>query len=806
MLKKLLPVLPVLLPFLLAAQINIKGRVVDVNNLKPLGGANVSINNNMKATITKPDGMFEITGLTPGDYKMRVSYMGYSDWVSDVNFSESRSMLISMEETTYAITEEVIIQSTRAGERTPVSASQIDKGTIERLDQGRDMPYVLEHLPATVSTSDAGSGIGYSGFRIRGTDMNRINITVNGIPLNDAESHSVYWVNMPDFASSVSSLQVQRGVGSSTNGAAAFGASVNMQTAPPPSVAYGEITNAYGSFNTFRHSVSAGTGLIGGKWSVDTRLSKITSDGYIDRANSSLKSFYISSGYYGENTILKLNVFSGLEKTYQAWDGVPSYLLDTLRTYNAMGMYEDKDGNIRFYENETDNYQQDHYQLMLSQRFTKKATLNFALHYTRGKGYYEQYKDDDNLEDYGLEPLSFITGNDTILISSSDFIRQKHLDNHFYGYTVSLNYNPANRLQLLFGSSGNIYDGDHFGRIIWAEYAATAGHNYEWYRGTGNKKDLNLYTKANFKATGRLSLYGDLQLRALNYEITGIDDDLRDIGQEHDFLFFNPKAGAFYDLHSNGSLYASFAVAHREPNRDNYTDADPSKEPPVAEQLYDYEAGYIYKNVNKRLTLNGYYMHYNNQLILTGDINDVGSAVMTNVEKSYRTGIELETAFNVNNQLDIYFNLAWNQSKALNYTEKVDDWDNGGQISDTLGTTTLAFSPSAIAGFDIVWNPFTTFVVSFDGKIVSRQYIDNTASVERSLDPYMVNNLMFSYTIKSKLLKEIQFNLAINNILNHEYETNAWVYRFFYEGSYGTYDGYFPQAGVNVMTGMTIKL
>jgi iron complex outermembrane recepter protein len=806
MIKRILPVLLVLLPFLTAAQINIKGRVVDVNNLKPLAGANISINNNLKATITRPDGMFDITGLQAGDYKMKVTYMGYSDWVSDISVTENTTMLVSMEETTYSITEEVIIQSTRASGKTPVSSSLIDKETIDRLNQGRDMPFVIERMPATVSTSDAGTGIGYSGFRIRGTDMNRINITVNGIPLNDAESHSVFWVNMPDFASSISSMQVQRGVGSSTNGAAAFGASVNMQTSAPSADAYGEFSSAFGSFNTFRNSVSAGTGLIDGKWSVDTRLSKISSDGFIDRASSDLKSFYISAGYYGANTILKLNVLSGIEKTYQAWDGIPSYILDTLRTYNGMGMYEDKDGNIKFYENETDNYQQDHYQLMLSQRLTKKTTLNFALHYTRGRGYYEQYKDNDDLADYGLEPLQFITGNDTVLITESDIIRQKHLDNHFYGYTASLNYRPINRLQLLIGSSGNIYDGDHFGKLIWGEYAATAGHDFEWYRGTGTKKDLNVYSKANYKATGRLSLYGDLQLRTINYTITGTDDDLRNIAQEHDFVFFNPKAGAFYDVHSNGSVYASFAVAHREPNRDNYTDADPTKEPPVAERLYDYELGYVYKNGNKSLTLNGYYMHYNDQLILTGDINDVGSPVMTNIEKSYRTGLELETSFSLTDDLQLYVNAAYSRSRARDFVEKVDDWSDGGQISDTLGTTKLAFSPEGIAGFDIIWNPISTFTVSFDGKYVSRQFIDNTASLDRSLDPYLVNNLRFSYSIKPKLFREIQFNLAVNNIFNHEYETNAWVYRYNYEGEYGSLDGYFPQAGVNVIAGLSIKL
>jgi len=799
MIKRILTVLPALLPLFLAAQITIKGRVIDVNNGTPLAGANIVINNNLKATITKSDGMFELTGLKEGHYKMKVSYIGYSDWVSDVHFYESQAVLVSMEPTTYTITDEVIIQSTRAGEKTPVSTSTIGRETINRLDQGRDMPFLLEHLPATVSTSDAGTGIGYTNFRIRGTDMNRINITVNGIPLNDAESHSVYWVNMPDLSSSVSSLQVQRGVGSSTNGAAAFGASVNLKTLAPSTVPYGEVQSAYGSFNTFRNTVAAGTGLINGKWVMDARLSKLTSDGFIDRASADLKSFYISSGYYGDKTILKFNIFSGIEKTYQAWDGVPSYMLDTNRTYNGMGMYYDLNGKVKFYENETDNYQQDHYQFMLAHQFSVKSTLNLALHYTYGRGYYEQYKDDHDLSDYGIviEDLN----------PSTDLIRQKHLDNDFYGYTASFTYQPINRLQMIFGSSGNIYDGQHFGKIIWVQ----DGHNfiepdYEWYRGTGTKKDLNVFAKANFKATGRLNLYCDLQVRTLNYEITGIDDDLRNIAQEHNFLFFNPKAGWFFDLHQNGSLYGSFGVAHREPNRDNYTDADPGKGAPKAERLYDYELGYLYKNGTVSLNANAYYMYYHDQLILTGEINDVGSAVMTNVDESYRTGIELAASVEMHKNLTLNFNTAFSSNKVIGFNERVDNWDTGEQLIDSLGDTPLAFSPVNVSSFELLWKPIPALTASFDGKYVSRQYIDNTGSTDRSLDPYFVNNLRIAYTVKPKFLNEIEFNVAINNLFNHKYETNAWVYRYFYEGSYGKLDGYFPQAGINIMGGIKVKL
>lgn len=806
MLKKLLSVIPILLPFLLAAQINIKGRVIDANNAAPLAGAHVSINNNLKTAITKPDGLFEINGLEKGKYRIKITFIGYADWSGDFELVESRTMMINMEPISYTLSEDVIIQATRASEKAPITASVLSRDQILQKNQGKDIPFFLEHLPAVVTTSDAGTGIGYSSFRIRGTDMNRINITVNGIPLNDAESHGVFWVNMPDFASSVSSLQVQRGVGTSTNGAAAFGASVNLQTAAPSSQPYGEIANSAGSFNTFKHSVGAGTGLINGKWAVDARLSKISSDGYIDRASSDLKSFYVSSGYYGVNTIVKLNIFSGTEKTYQAWDGVPSDILPNNRTYNGVGYYKDLFGNEKYYDNETDNYQQDHYQIMMAHRFNVKSIVNLAVHYTRGRGYYEQYKDNKKLSSYGLTPL--IVGTDTIdtYTGRTDLIRRKHLDNHFYGYTASYNYQPTNRLQLTFGNSGNIYDGDHFGRIIWVERSILPEPQYEWYRGNGTKKDVNVFAKAMYQATSRLNLYGDVQLRGINYAITGIDDDLRDIAQEHDFLFFNPKAGIYYDLHSNGSIYTSIAVASREPNRDNYTDASASQDEPKAERLYDYELGYHYSNGAISWNVNGYYMYYKDQLILTGEINDVGSAVMTNVDRSYRTGLEASALYKISNDFNVSANAAFSKNKIINFIEKVENWNTGEYNINYLDKTDLAFSPSVIAGAEITWFPAKGFSATFDGKYVSKQYIDNTSSEDRKLDPYIVNNLRLAYSVKPKFLNELQFNFAVNNIFNHEYETNAWVSRYYLDGEYQKYDGYFPQAGINFMGGLIIKL
>lgn len=801
---RLLSALLVLLPFLSVAQLVLDGKVTDAQTAMPLQGAHLNLNKRLVKTSSDENGNFRITGLKPGTQKLKISYMGYENQEITLEMHADMNISVAMKMAP-VLTEETIITATRAGEKIPVAFQNISAGEISKNNQGRDIPFLLEQMPATMVTSDAGTGIGYTGIRIRGTDMNRINITVNGIPLNDAESHSVFWVNMPDFASSVGSLQVQRGVGTSTNGAAAFGASINLLTATPAPEAFGEISNAAGSFNTFRHTVQAGTGLIKGKWAMDARLSKLSSDGFIDRAFADLKSFYVSGGYYGSNTILKLNVFSGKEITYQAWDGVPSSILETNRTFNGMGEYTNYQGEKKYYENETDNYQQDHYQLILSQRLGGNLNGNLALHYTKGFGYYEQFKDDEDLAKYLISPVS-IPGSETTTITESNLIRRKYLDNDFYGFTWSLNYEKE-KLSLTAGGSGNQYLGLHFGEVIWAEFARTAGYNHRWYEGTGNKRDLNIFAKARVQSNDKLSLFGDLQIRGITYKLDGIDDDQRDITQSHDFLFFNPKAGAHYSINEYGSVYLGFAVANREPNRDNYTDADPSKPAPVAETLFDYELGYNYSKKDLRAAANLYYMHYRDQLVLTGAINDVGAPVMTNVPESYRAGLELSGSMKFTDKLQGGANLTLSSNKIINFTEYVDDWDNwGSQIENKSEITNIAFSPEAIGGAFIRYSFFKGFDADITGKYVSRQYIDNTSSVERSLDPYFVSNLRLSWRLEPKALKALEFSLNINNIFNTEYETNAWIYRYYSEGEYGYYDGYFPQAGINFMLGLKVML
>ncbi len=652
-------------------------------------------------------------------------------------------------------------------------------------------------------------------MRIRGTDQNRINITVNGIPLNDSESHGVWFVNMPDLLSSVDNIQIQRGVGTSSNGAASFGATLNLQTKTFKKDAYAEVNSFAGSFNTFRNSLSFGTGLINDKFTFDGRMSKIVSDGFVDRASSNLESFYFSGAYYTSKSILKFNIISGEEKTYQAWNGVPKVKLENdfagmqryldhwlidQEEYDHMINSNNRTYNFYTYDNETDNYKQDHYQLFYSYEFNPSLHLNTALHYTRGRGYYEQYKKDRDFADYQLEDI--IINTDTI--RSTDLIQQKWLDNHFYGGVFSIDY-KTDKLDLIIGGGWNQYLGDHFGEVIWAQYASNSNIRHRWYENDGEKTDFNIYTKANYLLFNKLNVYIDLQYRDINYSIEGIDDDQRDLTQKHKFNFFNPKLGLFYQINELHSSYLTFGIANREPNRSNYTDADPENPLPKPETLYNLELGYELKATKASFSSNIYYMSYKDQLVLTGQINDVGDPIMTNVDESYRLGLELSGGLKLAEKLDVTANATLSRNKIINFTEYVDNWDTWGQDAKNLGETNLSFSPDIIVNGAITYEIFNNFKAAFVSKYVGKQYIDNTSSDSRSIDPYFVNDLKLSYTLKTTSIKEIGFNLLINNIFNHEYESNAWVYRYKLGGEEYLMDGYFPQAGINIFGGITVK-
>ncbi|HEX7584045.1 MAG TPA: TonB-dependent receptor, partial [Prolixibacteraceae bacterium] len=791
--------------FLAIAQYTLKGTVRNDTGGR-LAGANLVISNSFSGTTTDVNGAFHFKNLKAGNYHLTISFLGYEKQTKEVKLAGDQTLDIIMKQD-FILAEEVLVSAIRVKEKMPVAFTTVEKSEIRDNNLGQDIPYLLSLTPSFVATSDAGTGVGYTNFRIRGTDLNRINVTVNGIPMNDAESHGTWWVDIPDLASSTDNIQVQRGVGTSTNGAAAFGATINLQTTTINKDASAEYSTSAGSFGTMKNTVGVSSGLIKEKFTFDARLSKVSSDGFIDRASSDLKSFFVSGGYFTANTILKVNIFSGLEETYQAWNGVPSVRLNNdlagMQRYADHGLYTQKQVdeminsnsrtyNLYTYENQVDHYQQDHYQLLFSHKFDEALNLNASMFYTKGKGYYEEYKENQKLADYLITPP--VIGGETI--SNSDLIRRKWLDNDFYGMTFSVN-RKQDTSEFTFGGGYNVYDGNHFGKVIWMRNAGNSEMNHEWYRGTGLKKDLNLYAKYNYELAENLNLFADFQYRKIDYEINGLNDDLRDLKQTHNFEFFNPKVGIYYQLSEKQNLYANFARANREPNRDNYVDADPKGKQPDFETLNDFELGYKYTTKRLALGVNAYYMMYQNQLILTGEINDVGAPIMTNVNHSYRAGVELMAGMKLTEKLKWDVNLTLSRNKIKNFNEFVDNWDTGGQIENKLGTTDLAFSPEMIANSQLIWMAAHGLNISFQSYSVSKQHTDNTSSNDRKLNGYLLNNLKFTYHVQQKFAKELNLHLMVNNIFDTKYENNAWVYSYMLGGERFTMDGYFPQAGIN---------
>ena len=702
--------------------------------------------------------------------------------------------------------DEVNVNALRASEKTPMTFTNMTKEAIEEQNLGQDLPYLLSTTPSVVTTSDAGAGVGYTGFRVRGSDATRINVTINGIPLNDSESQGVWWVNMPDFASSIENIQIQRGVGSSTNGASAFGATLNLKTDGLNSKAYAVTNNTIGSFNTLKNNVEFGTGLINGKFAVDGILSKISSDGYIDRATSDLKSFYLSGGYYGTDEVLKAIVFSGKERTYQAWNGVPLGYLedDSLRNFNPYT-----------YENEVDNYGQTHYQLHYSKQLSANTNYNVALHYTKGAGYYEQYKNGEAFADYGL--MDVMIGGDAI--SETDLIRRKWLDNDFYGSVFSYN-TTINKMDVTLGGAWNTYTGKHFGEIIWAQYASDGALGHVYYDNDATKVDRNVYAKFNYPYSKNINLYADLQKRFLDYNFISFDEEGNNVEQTAEFDFFNPKFGFHYQIAENKSAYASFSVANKEPNRNDFVESSPNSRP-LHETLYDTELGYKLVGNNFQLGVNAYYMIYENQLVLTGQINDVGAYTRTNIDYSERKGIEIEASYQINDKLNWAGNATFSENKIANFTEYVDNWDTWGQERILHENTDISFSPDLIWASTFSYKLCDNLSARFISKYVGDQYIDNTSSVDRMLDAYLVHGGRLSWNLNSRLFSSAKLTLQVNNLLDEKYANNAWVYRFISEGwnptgsdpyvnanSEGGYDmaGYFPQAGRNFLFAISLGL
>ena len=718
--------------------------------------------------------------------------LGYFSAASFASFSQ---LVLPLQEEKPAISDSfyflspVEVRAVRAGENSPFTKTNISKKEISKTNLGQDIPFLLNQTPSVVINSDAGNGIGYTGIRIRGTDATRINVTLNGIPYNDAENQGTFFVDLPDFSSSTGSIQVLRGVGTSSNGAGAFGGSINFSTNEVYKDAYAEFNNSFGSFNTLKNTIKAGTGLVNG-FTTDIRLSRISSDGFIDRATSNLKSFHFSSAYLSKKASLRLNVFSGKEKTYQAWYGISE---TDVKAGNRKVNYAGTERPVEPYANETDNYTQTHYQLFFNHLIGKRINFNAALFLTKGKGYYEQYKADQKYSKYSMsDPLS-----SGAPITKSDMIRQLWLDNDFYGNIFSLQF-KHNKTQATLGGGYTRYDGLHFGKIVWAAYGLTAIKN--WYDLDALKTDFNIYLKEQTQLSVNWNWFIDLQYRHINYATEGFRDNPT-LPVKSKFNFFNPKAGITYNK-SGWKGYFSFSVANKEPNRDDFEAALQ----PKPERLYDVELG-IEKVKNKHnWSATFYYMNYKNQLVLTGKINDVGAYARTNIPESYRAGIELQGGIKFNSWVNATANLAFSKNIVKNFTEYIDDYDNGGQKTNNYQSAGIAFSPAVVGGGSINFLPVKNAELNLLSKYVSKQYLDNTENNSRSLSSFFVQDIRAIYAIKKKSPKEVNIIAQVNNVFGRKYEPNGYTFSYFAGGATVTENYYFPMAGTNFMIGLNIRL
>lgn len=793
----------------------IRGYVKDSQTKEPLAGATVVLKESGRYSITDESGYFLINQLASGIQEAEVRFIGYKSNELSLATDEKDWIIILLEEDVQ-VTDQVIVSATRVDGKSPTTFTTLNKVALQKQNFGQDLPIVLNWTPSLVTTSDAGAGVGYTGLRIRGSDATRINVTINGIPVNDSESQGVFWVNTPDLASSTQSVQVQRGVGTSTNGAGAFGASVNLQTNTRNDVAYADLINSFGSFNTRRHTISFGTGLINDKFVFDGRVSQINSDGYIDRASSDLKSYYLSGGYYGKKTMIKAIVFGGKEITYQSWYGVPESRLknDTaamLETAASEGWNQEqmdnllssgRTFNIYTYENQVDNYAQDHYQLHFSHRITESLTANTALHYTYGRGFYEEFRYDDDFENYGLSDV--VIGGETI--SSTDLVRRRWLDNDFYGVTYSINYETG-KLNSIFGGAWNEYDGDHFGQITWAQ-VSTVPKDYQYYFNNGKKNDFTIYWKNNYRLTEKITGFVDLQYRRVSYVASGKENKQFDFSVDERFNFFNPKAGLTYEASDDQQWYASYAIGNREPVRDDFIDA-PAGTKPKPETLRNIEAGWRYRKNNLILNVNYYLMNYKNQLVPTGELNDVGAIVRTNVDDSYRTGLEVEGSIRFSSRILWNANFTLSQNRIKNFNEVIYDYgtnfDEFSEVVTTYSNSDISFSPNVIVGSGLLYIPVKNMEVGLLTKYVGKQFLDNTSNAGRSIDSYFTNDVRLTYSVKPSFMRELSVSLLASNIFNTQYSSNGYTYGYLGGATEYRQNFYYPQAGRNYIAMVALR-
>ncbi|RYU84439.1 TonB-dependent receptor [Hymenobacter persicinus] len=814
------------------------GQVKDARSGIALPGATVLLDGAVVGA-TDAAGAFAVPVVPAGAHTLRITFVGYEPADLPVVGQTQEQRLSSALQPGGVLTGEALVTASRANDRTATAYTNLGKQDLAKRNFGQDLPYLLDQTPSVVVNSDAGAGVGYTDIRIRGTSNTGINMTINGVPLNDAESHGSFLINLPDLASSINSLQIQRGVGTSQNGGAAFGASINISTLENRREAYGETQNSFGSFNTWKNNVSFGTGLLGGRFTLDGRLSRISSDGYMNRAASDLKSYYFAAGYQQKNTLIKFITFSGREKTYQAWNGVPEPALtgDRADLQKYVDNYELTEADAarvlaegrRFssytYDNQTDNYQQNHYQLHLNQGLGQNWNLGAALHLTRGFGYYESYRTGRTLANFGLDNV--VIGGTTI--KKTNLIDRKWLDNYFYGGTFALNYQPRDndKLQATFGGAWNRFLNDHYGEVIWAQYASNGNIRQRYYFNDAVKTDYNAYARATLQVLPALGVYADVQARHIRYNIDGMEPrpgaanavkGLVDVSTHVGYTFFNPKAGATLTLPRGQQLYASFAVGQREPVRADFVDRPTGSEQPKAERLNDFEAGYrlarpdaglLGPNTALRFEANYFYMGYRNQLVATGQLNDVGTALRTNVARSYRTGLELTGSVSANDKISLSSTLTLSRNRILNYRDVTYDADslyNPIRVDGPARSTTVSYSPSVISAHTLEGQPLKGLRVALLYKTVSRQYLDNSTSETRRLKPYQVLDFRLRYAIRPVFVKEIELGLLVNNVLNRQYVANGYTYGYLgASGRQETFNWYFPQATRNYLLSVGVK-
>lgn len=781
-----------------------KGRAIE--------GVSVFLSNG-KVDISDVNGFFSFDDTSSHSISFdHLSYATYYLLLADYDGDRSKLNIILEEKHIELNTVEII--GSWASDNQAITNTAMTKSDLERRNTGQDVPYILQWTPSTQVYSDAGAGIGYTYMRIRGSDQERINFTINGVPLNDAESQQVFWVDLPDFATSASSVQIQRGLGLSTAGTGAFGASVNINTAGITDQPSASISSGIGSYGTYRGSVQFQSGKLANNFHLDGRLSIINSDGYIDRATSDLKSFYLSGNYVGKKQTVTLNVFSGQEVTYQAWNGVPINFVDDkdLRTYNSAGTERPGDPH----DNQVDDYGQTHFQLINRLKLSNNILSNITLHYTKGKGFFELYQSDERLADFGIGPLM----NGGVIVENSDLVERRWLDNDFYGALVNFSYDPINRpINIKWGGGWNKYDGQHFGEVIWAQQSNAVGTSTRFYDNQGVKTDFNLFTQFNYTLSDRMESFIDIQYRRVGYDFLGLDEDGASVDQFVSHNFVNPKIGLSYNSLSELKAYAYLGYGHKEPNRNDYTESSPVSRP-VAEKMLNVEIGVEKKISLFNLNANVYLMNYKDQLIPTGQLNDVGAATRINADASYRFGVEWGAIVNLSNRLNFGLGGTISRNKISTLDFYLDSYDADfnyiGQENLVLNDVDIAFSPGLLFNANMFWQPLKNFSLLIDGKYVGRQYLDNSQEKEASVDPHYFINTTMEYSWNTKAGPVIKLKLLIQNILNHKYENYGWTYPYLFDGSTsGDYTrqvsnnnyrdiGLYPQAGINYLMGITV--